>query len=113
MKLEETEQPVPTSDEIHVKVYAAGINPMDFGVRTGGVAERIPMPFPITLGWDTAGIVEKVGNKVTDFKKGDEVYGTPDFPGNGRYAEFVAGKAKHFTLKPKVLALMKQQQIIS
>ncbi len=53
------------------------------------------------LGCDVSGIVEEVGTNVTNFKKGDEVFGCPNFPGNGSYAEYVAARAKQFTLKPK------------
>jgi len=101
MKLEEIERPVPASDEILVKVYASGINPMDWRIRDGGVADRLPMQLPLTLGWDAAGIVEETGSDVTEFKKGDEVYGIPNFPGDGSYAEYLAAKAKQFALKPK------------
>ena len=59
----------------------------------------------MTLGWDAAGIVEETGSDVTDFKKGDEVYGIPNFPGsNGSYAEYCASKASQFALKPKSIS---------
>ncbi len=102
LKIQEMERPIPMDNEILVKVYASGVNPVDWVVREGG--NDILRPFlklPMILGWDTAGIVEEVGNDVTDFKKGDEVYGVPNFPGNGSYAEYVAAKASQFALKPK------------
>ena len=42
----------------------------------------------MTLGWDVAGIVEDWGNQVTGFNRGDAVYGVPNFPGDGSYAEY-------------------------
>ncbi|MVN22880.1 zinc-binding dehydrogenase [Mucilaginibacter sp. HMF7410] len=103
LKLEQVERPVPAPDEILVKVYASGVNPVDWVIRNGGNDFLRPLlTLPMTLGWDAAGIVEKVGSDVKDFKKGDEVYGVPNFPGsNGSYAEYLAAKASQFALKPK------------
>lgn len=103
MKVEEVERPVPAADEILIKVYASGVNPVDWVVRNGGNDFLKPyLTLPMTLGWDAAGIVEETGSEVTDFKPGDEVYGVPNFPGvNGSYAEYCAAKASQFALKPK------------
>ncbi len=57
----------------------------------------------MTLGWDAAGAVEETGSEVTAFQKGDAVYGVPNFPGDGSYAEYCAAKASQFALKPKSL----------
>lgn len=105
LKIHEVERPTPMDDEILVKVYASGVNPVDWVVREGG--NDILRPFlklPLILGWDTAGIVEEVGSNVADFKKGDEVYGVPNFPGNGSYAEYVVGKVSQFASKPKSIS---------
>jgi NADPH:quinone reductase-like Zn-dependent oxidoreductase len=105
MKLEEIEPPVPAPDEILIKLYASGVNPVDWVVREGGNdVLRSYLKLPMTLGWDAAGIIEQVGTNVTDFKKGDEVYGVPNFPGDGSYAEYVAAKASQFALKPKSIS---------
>lgn len=105
MKLEEIERPVPAPDEILVKVYASGINPADWIVRNGGNDFlRSLLKLPLTLGWDAAGIVEETGSDVTEFKKGDAVYGIPNFPGDGSYAEYCVAKASQFALKPKSIS---------
>ena len=102
LKIQEIERPVPAADEILVKVYASGVNPVDWKVREGGNDILRPyLQLPLTLGWDAAGIVEEIGSDVTDFKQGDKVYGVPNFPGNGSYAEYVAAKVSQFALKPK------------
>jgi len=102
MKLEEVERPVPAADEILVKVYASGVNPTDWGIREGGNDVLRPfLKLPMTLGWDAAGVVESVGSAVTGFRQGDAVYGVPNFPGDGSYAEYCAAKADQFALKPK------------
>lgn len=105
MKIEEIERPVPAADEILVKVYASGVNPVDWVIRNGGNDFLKPLlKLPMILGWDAAGIVEEIGSNVTDFKKGDEVYGVPNFPGDGSYAEYLAAKASQFALKPKSIS---------
>ncbi|RYF74482.1 MAG: NADP-dependent oxidoreductase [Cytophagaceae bacterium] len=101
LKLEDVERPAPAADEILVSVYASGVNPTDWAVREGGNAILRPLlTLPLTLGWDAAGVVDAVGSDVTGFKKGDAVYGVPNFPGNGSYAEYCVAKASQFALKP-------------
>jgi len=105
MKLEEIERPVPAPDEILIKVYASGVNPTDWGIRNGGNEFLRPfLKLPMTLGWDTSGTVEEIGNDVIGFKKGDAVYGVPNFPGDGSYAEYCVAKATQFALKPKSIS---------
>ena len=43
-------------------------------MRAGHVKEVFPVTFPSVLGWDISGTVEEAGDKVTQFKRGDEVY---------------------------------------
>jgi NADPH:quinone reductase-like Zn-dependent oxidoreductase len=62
-------------DIVLVRIRAAGVNPVDTKIRGGYMKERFPFHFPLVLGWDAAGVVEKVGPAVTWFKPGDEVYG--------------------------------------
>jgi len=105
MKIEDVVRPVPAADEILVKMYASGVNPVDWVVREGGNdALRAYLTLPMTLGWDAAGVVEELGSEVTGFQKGDAVYGEPNFPGDGSYAEFCAAKASQFALKPQSLS---------
>ena len=100
MKIEEAKRPVPQADEILVKMYASGVNPADYVVRQGG--NEILKPFlklPLGLGLDGAGEIEEIGSDVTGFKKGDKVYGIPNFL-SGTYAEFIAAKATQFAIMP-------------
>ena len=105
MKLKEIERPIPAPDEILLKVYASGVNPADWIIREGGNDFLKPLlKLPLTLGWDAAGIVEETGSEVNTFKQGDAVYGVPNFPGDGSYAEYCAAKAGQFALKPRSLS---------
>lgn len=104
LKLEDVERPVPASDEILVKVYASGVNPVDWVIRNGENDNLRPyLTMPMTLGWDAAGTVEEIGSDVTGFQKGDAVYGIPNFPGDGSYAEYCVAKATQFAPKPESL----------
>lgn len=105
LQVENVARPVPAPDEILIQVYASGVNPVDWAVRQGG--NNVLRPFlklPMTLGWDAAGIVEETGSEVTRFQKGDAVYGVPNFPGDGSYAEYCVAKASQFALKPKIVS---------
>ncbi len=105
LKLVEVDRPVPAPDEILVKVIASGVNLVDCVIRSGTNENfKSFLKLPLTLGCDAAGIVEEVGKDVTNFKKGDQVYGCPNFPGDGSYAEYCAAKASQFALKPKSIS---------
>ncbi len=107
LQVEEVARPVPAADELLIKLYASGVNPVDCGIREGGNDVLRPyLTLPMTLGWDAAGVVEEVGSAVTDFKPGDAVYGEPQFPGNGSYAEYCAAKASQFAHKPKSISFI-------
>src|SRR6267378_8672669 len=58
---------------------------------------------PLTLGWELAGIVEKLGADVKRFKPGDEVFGMINLSGDGADAEFAVGDENVFAIKPRTL----------
>jgi NADPH:quinone reductase-like Zn-dependent oxidoreductase len=80
LKLKEVENPVVKENDVLVRVHAAALNAGDvFSMRGSPWLARFSVGFPkpknYILGWDMAGHVQEVGNKVTRFKPGDEVYG--------------------------------------
>src|SRR5689334_435199 len=93
---EDAPRPQIHDDEVLAKVYDTGVNPIDWKIRKGH--RKGSEHFPMILGWDFSGVVEATGSKVTNFKKGDAVYGRPDPSRNGTYAEFVAVKADQLAL---------------
>ncbi len=101
LKMEEIEQPKPAADEVLIKVFASGVNPVDWKIRSGKNYERYKNPMPLTLGWDVSGTIEDIGKDVTGFKQGDEVYARPDLDKDGTYAEFVVVQANKVGIKPK------------
>ena len=96
LQLEEIPVPQIADDEALVRVYASGVNPVDYKLREG--ASKRPLPF--IPGWDLSGVIEETGANVRNFKKGDAVYTRPDVKRDGTYAEYVAVKADELAYKP-------------
>ncbi len=71
LTLEEVETPPPGPGQVLVKVEAAGVNPVDAYIRSGGYG---PRPFPFTPGFDGAGVVQSLGKGVKGIKPGARVF---------------------------------------
>jgi NADPH2:quinone reductase len=81
-------KPVPTGHDILVAVKAVAVNPVDTKVRGGrGKPGPVDNP-PRVIGWDASGIVEAIGDEVTLFKPGDEVWYAGDITRPGCNSEF-------------------------
>ncbi len=95
----------PPEGKILVKVKAAGINPYDWKIREGYAQQMIPLQFPSPMGMDFSGIVEKVGQGISGFTQGDEVYGQASIlnGGSGAFAEMALANADTIAHKPKSL----------
>jgi NADPH:quinone reductase-like Zn-dependent oxidoreductase len=102
LKLEEIEMPEPADDEVLVRVRAAGVNPIDYKVRSGAFSEGRPLKEPLVLGRDVAGTVERCGRSVHGFKPGDRIFAMLD-GGPGGYAQYVAIKADLCAPEPRGL----------
>lgn len=76
--------PEPGAGQVRIAVKAAGVNPIDWKIRSGAMAEVRPVEFPHILGLELAGVVDAVGEGA-DFAVGDEVFGWSD---TGAYAEY-------------------------
>lgn len=100
LQYEDIEQPKIKSDQLLVKVHAAGVNPVDWKIRKGMLRLLTGNKFPLQLGFDVSGEVREIGDKVADFKKGDQIYSyLGNLPG-GAYAEYAAVSAQTAALKP-------------
>lgn len=105
--LRSTGMPAPElqrDDQVLVLLKAAGVNPVDCKIRSA--PERFPVTLPAIPGCDGAGVVSAVGDAVTAFAPGDEVYfSQPGFLGRqGTYAEQVAVDAALLAHKPARLS---------
>lgn len=105
--LQPTDVPVPAlrDDEVLVEVHAAGVNQLDAKLRDGAFKLVIPYRLPITLGHDVAGVVFRVGPRVTRFKVGDEVYARLDDFRIGAFAEYAPVKEASLAHKPLHLSM--------
>ncbi|MCR6642614.1 MAG: NADP-dependent oxidoreductase [Sporocytophaga sp.] len=94
--------PSPGKNEVLIEVKAFSINPVDVKTRSGkGLAGRFKDNLPLILGWDISGIVREVGEEVTNFSKGDAVFGMVNFPGlASAYAQYIVAPEDHITKKP-------------
>jgi NADPH:quinone reductase-like Zn-dependent oxidoreductase len=104
LSLDEIPVPDIDPDEVLVRVVAASVNPVDWKVRAGYLADMIPHALPLTLGWDVSGVVAAVGSAVTQWQVGDAVYARPDLVRDGTYAEFVAIRAYECARKPSTVS---------
>ena len=103
-----TDLPIPKVKPGHVliKVHASSVNPIDCKVRSGVVSTIAP-EFPAVLHGDVAGIIESVGDGVTQFKKGDAIFGCAGgFHGlGGALAEYMLADVKLIAKKPRSLSM--------
>ncbi len=101
-------KPEPGPREILVRVRATSVNPVDHLVRSGFFRATEEYRFPAVFGRDVAGIVDTLGDGVTRFREGDEVYGfvKRDYIGDGTFAEYVVVPEDFFlAAKPSRLTL--------
>jgi NADPH:quinone reductase-like Zn-dependent oxidoreductase len=81
----EVPKPMPSPKHVLVRVMATSVNPLDYQIRRGDYKAYVKLP--AILGSDVSGIIEAVGDGVTNFKVGDQVYYTPQiFNGDGSIA---------------------------
>lgn len=92
--------PAPAADEILVKVYAVGLNPIDNMIPTGIFKPVLHFKLPATLGSDLSGVVVAVGSRVTRFTPGDEIFASIFDKGTGSLAEFALVPESAAAIKP-------------
>ncbi|SNY72184.1 zinc-binding alcohol dehydrogenase family protein [Pantoea sp. GL120224-02] len=91
-------QPQPGARDLLVKIHAIAVNPVDTKVRNGAPTDK-----PRILGWDAVGVVEAVGEAVTLFQPGDEVFYAGDITRAGSYAEYGLVDERIAGHKPRTL----------
>jgi NADPH:quinone reductase-like Zn-dependent oxidoreductase len=105
LKLKEVDKPAPKENEVLIKILATTVTPGDvIVVRGAPFAVRfwsgLSKPKHQIPGKEMAGWVEAIGNKVTQFKPGDEVFGDLSVCGLGAFAEYVCVPENAIALKP-------------
>jgi NADPH:quinone reductase-like Zn-dependent oxidoreductase len=100
----EIEKPVPSADQVLLRVRASSVNPYDWHFIRGTPSfirlfTGLRAPKSRRVGADVAGVVQAVGSSVTSFKPGDPVFGTA----TGSFAEFACASPSTLALKPENL----------
>lgn len=104
-------EPTISENDVLVQVHSAGVNSLDSLIRNGDFKLFLPYKPPFVNGHDVAGVVTKVGSKVTQFKVGDEVYSRVSDHRIGTFAEYIAIDEKDVALKPKNISMEEASSI--
>ena len=104
VKIREINIPEIKPDEVLVRVKSVGINPVDNMITRGEVKLITPYSFPLSIGNELAGVIEKTGEKVTEFKEGDRVFSRLPTNKIGAFAEYVAINKKDLAKIPEYLS---------
>lgn len=109
LKLVEKIIPACESNQVLIKLHAAGLNPIDYKIRNGtsSVSKKIKDHFPSGLGYDLAGTVVAIGNEIENFQIGDAVFGIngmPEYP--ACYAEYACATAATIIQKPSKISFL-------
>ncbi|KAE8445065.1 hypothetical protein EG329_013779 [Mollisiaceae sp. DMI_Dod_QoI] len=107
---------ITREDEVLVKVHAAAINPTDIGGAAGRYWPAFSVPLPYKIGYDLAGTVAAVGDEVTKFKVGDELFCCLPFKEKGRFgtgavSEYALITEEFLVAKPKNLNFVEASSI--
>lgn len=100
----ETPKPTPGARDLLVKISAVSVNPVDFKIRQNSAKDTI-LETPKIIGWDAVGVVEAIGDQVSLFKIGDEVYYAGDITKQGSNAEYQVIDERIVGRKPKSLSI--------
>ena len=98
--------PDPAAGEVLVRVRAASVNAYDVVVASGMMRDYLPYAFPVVIGQDVAGVVERIGTDVDGFRVGDRVFGTLGMKGavhDGTFAELSTPQASALATTPEAI----------
>ncbi|KAA0690959.1 NADP-dependent oxidoreductase [Neorhizobium sp. P12A] len=102
MTIEEIDRPIPSANEVLIKVLAASVNPVDAKMREGKYPVVTEKDLPYVLGRDVSGQIAAAGDNVSSFLIGDDVFAFLS-PDHGGYEEFVLARADEVATMPKSL----------
>jgi len=98
--LESVPRPILKADEVLIEVHYAGVNPVDWKIRSGYLKDFMPVQLPLVPGADLSGIVVETGTGVKSLKKGQAVFGI----GKGCYAQYAVAAEGDVVVKPESLS---------
>ena len=105
-KVEIKQIPIPTLgiNDVLVKIKYAGVNPLDNMIIREEVKFIVPYDLPLIMGNEFSGVIEKIGNNVTEFKIGDKVYGRMPLKKIGAFAEYISIDKEAIAIFPDYLS---------
>ena len=89
VRITDVDRPQPGPGEVLVNVHAAGVNPVDWKIRSGA-GQRLGMTLPIHMGSELVGTIEQLGAEVAGFEPGETVFGMVH---TGAFAEYAIARA--------------------
>nr|WP_314519547.1 NADP-dependent oxidoreductase [uncultured Prevotella sp.] len=101
--LRDVDMPTVGENDVLVKVRTAAVNPLDILIAHGDVRLVVPYQFPLTMGNEMVGSVEKMGSKVSGFEVGDRVFARMPLSRIGTFAEYVSIDAGALAKVPSYL----------
>lgn len=105
LHLENWADPTVKEYDVLIEVHSAGVNLLDSLIKNGEFKLFLPYKPPFVNGHDVAGIVVKVGSKVSKFNVGDEVYSRVSDHRIGTFAEYISVNEKSVALKPRNITM--------
>ncbi|MDG3015312.1 NADP-dependent oxidoreductase [Speluncibacter jeojiensis] len=97
-------KPEPGPGQILVKVHAAGVNPVDWKIRSGLLSGAMTLQFPAVLGREVAGTVAALGPGVERYEIGDEIFGNTG--AEGGYTEYTLVRTDAIARKPPTVSFI-------
>lgn len=102
--IKDIEIPEISNEEVLVKIRTAGVNPLDNMIIHGEVKLIVPYKFPLVMGNEFVGIIEKAGAAVKKFSVGDRVYGRMPLSKIGAFSEYAAVNQSAISMVPEYLS---------
>jgi NADPH:quinone reductase-like Zn-dependent oxidoreductase len=99
LQVVDIEEPHAGAGQVRIAVKAAGVNPIDYKLRSGAMAQMMPLTLPAGVGLDAAGVVDEVGAGVQGISAGDEVFGSSVGGATAEYAVL-----KEWATKPAAMS---------
>lgn len=104
LELHQIARPQVAEGELLVRVWAAGINPVDTSIRAGRATSLSGAVLPYVPGFDVSGEVVTVGQGVSRFSPGDEIFAMLSLRRGGAYADYAIVKEDEAALKPEAIS---------
>lgn len=104
LEIRDVPMPEMKDNDVLVRIHTAGVNPLDNMIIKGEVKMIAPYSFPLVMGNEFAGIMEKAGKSVRRFQPGDRVYGRMELKRIGAFAEYAAIDQRAIARVPEYLS---------